>query len=449
MDLYLKINITNIKGVIYMSNYYFKPVVGIDISQGFHVVSILNPMSKLHTKTFKIYNTLDGFSYLLSQIEKVEREYNMKTAIFMESTGVYHLSLFHFLKKQNLEVNLINPLVTNSNKNKDIRKVKNDKKDSFSIAKLAQLDDIKYSDYFDLHVFNAKSLCREYYKHVDTRSSYKRKLSADIHVLFPNYNSVFKNTTCDTSIVLLKKYPTPSELLAADSETVVQLIKATSKKGLNWATNIYNKLKNVALDAIEIGIPSISLELRISLNLNIIETLDKNLKTILNEIKNIVNSNDFPQYLKDCIEFVDSIPGFDFFSAITILAEIGDYRRFKKPKQLIAFLGLDPGVNQSGKFKGDKNSMSKRGSKAARRTLYSAALVSIRKKRSGEYFNPVLFTYFHENLINKKPKIALGAIMHKLVNYIFSVLRDQKNYELRSPKLHNQMFLNNKSKQCA
>ena len=86
-----------------MSNYYFKPVVGIDISQGFHVVSILNPMSKLHTKTFKIHNTLDGFLYLLSEIEKVEREYNMKTAIFMESTGVYHLSLFHFLKKHQLE----------------------------------------------------------------------------------------------------------------------------------------------------------------------------------------------------------------------------------------------------------------------------------------------------------------------------------------------------------
>nr|WP_319801735.1 hypothetical protein [Clostridium beijerinckii] len=105
------------------------------------------------------------------------------------------------------------------------------------------MDDIKYSSYFDLDVFNIKSLCREYYKHVDTRSSYKRKLSADIHVLFPNYNHVFKNITCDTSISILKKYPTPSRLLAADSEAVVELIKATSKKGLKWATNIYNKLK--------------------------------------------------------------------------------------------------------------------------------------------------------------------------------------------------------------
>ncbi|NOW05483.1 hypothetical protein BCM20_001328 [Clostridium beijerinckii] len=250
--------------------------------------------------------------------------------------------------------------------------MKNDKKDSFSIAKLAQLDDIKYSSYFDLDVFNIKSLCREYYKHVDTRSSYKRKLSADIHVLFPNYNHVFKNITCDTSISILKKYPTPSRLLASDSEAVV--------------------------------------ELRISLNLNIIETLDKNLKSILNEIKSMVNSNDFPQYLKNCIEFVDSIPGFDFFSSVTILAEIGDYRRFKKTKQLIAFLGLDPGVNESGKFKGDKNSMSKRGSKTARRALYSAALVSIRKKRNGEYFNPVLFTYFHENLVNKKLKLHLELL---------------------------------------
>ena len=93
--------------------------------------------------------------------------------------------------------------------------------------------------------------------------------------------------------------------------------------------------------------------------------------------------------------------------------------------------------------------MSKRGSSAARRALYSAALTSIRRKRNGDLFNPVLYKYFNENLANKKPKVALGAIMHKLVNYIFAALRDQKEYELRSPHLHNQMFLYNQERQSA
>ena len=432
-----------------MSKYFFNPVVGIDISQGFHVVSILNLTGNLFNKTFKIPNSLDGFSYLLSQIEKVERECNMKTGIFMESTGVYHLSLFHFLKKHNLEVNLINPLITNSNKNKDIRKVKNDKKDSLSIARLAKFDDIKFSDYFDLDIFNLKSLCREYYKQVDMRSAYKHKLSADMHILFPNYNKVFVDITCGTSAAILKKYSSPSAFLAVPSEEVINLIRSIAKKGLNWATNIYNKLHQVASEAIIIGIPSYAVEFKVDLNLNFIEALNLGISKILSKIKEVVNSDSFPKNITNCIKYIDSIPGIDFFSAVTIVAEIGDYRRFIKPKQLVAFLGLDPSVNESGKFKGNENSMSKRGSSAARRALYSAALTSIRRKRNGELFNPVLYKYFNENLVNKKPKVALGAIMHKLVNYIFAALRDQKEYELRSPHLHNQMFLYNQERQSA
>ena len=45
----------------------------------------------------------------------------------------------------------------------------------------------------------------------------------------------------------------------------------------------------------------------------------------------------------------------------------------------------------------------------------------------------------------KSKKVGLVAIMHKIVNYIFSVLRDQKPYEIRDPKLHCKMYLENKS----
>ncbi len=37
---------------------------------------------------------------------------------------------------------------------------------------------------------------------------------------------------------------------------------------------------------------------------------------------------------------------------------------------------------------------------------------------------------------NKKKKVALVAVMHKLLNYIFAVLRDEKSFALRSPEDH-------------
>ncbi|EPY6469960.1 IS110 family transposase [Clostridium sporogenes] len=126
-----------------MSKFFYNPTVGIDVSADFFMVSILAPNGDIYRKAFKIKHDVNGFNHLLEQIKKVEKEFNMKTGIFMESTGVYHLSLFHFLKTKNLEAYVINSLVTNSNKNKDIRKVKNDKKDTLAIAKISKFENIK------------------------------------------------------------------------------------------------------------------------------------------------------------------------------------------------------------------------------------------------------------------------------------------------------------------
>lgn len=425
-----------------MSKYFYSPVVGIDVSEGFHIVSILDPKGDIYRRPFKVIHSLKGFNYLVEEIKKVEKEFGMKSGVFMESTGVYHLSLFHFLKKNQLEAFVINPLITNSNKNKDIRKVKNDKKDSLSIARMGKFDNIKVSDYFDIVLFNLKSLCRDYYKQVDVRSLYKRKLSADLHIAFPGYNRAFKNMTCDSSLAILKLYPMPTAFLKAPKNETIDLLKTKAKKGLTWATNTYAKLFEAAEDAAIIGIPAAALGVRILTNISIIDTLNEQINNLKKEMKKIVYSNDFPDCFKKNIILLDSIPGIDFLSAVTLLTEIGDFNRFAKPKQLIAFLGIDPTVNESGKFKSDRNKMSKRGSKIARRALYAAALVSVRHKRGGQTFNQVLFDYY-KTLKDKKKKVALGAVMHKLANYVFAVIRNQKEYELRSPKIHTQMYLNN------
>ncbi|WP_286161259.1 transposase [Clostridium sp. KNHs214] len=48
-----------------------------------------------------------------------------------------------------------------------------------------------------------------------------------------------------------------------------------------------------------------------------------------------------------------------------------------------AYFGLDPAVKQSGNFNGTKISMSKRGSRIARRVIHTMALISISKNKDG------------------------------------------------------------------
>ena len=93
--------------------------------------------------------------------------------------------------------------------------------------------------------------------------------------------------------------------------------------------------------------------------------------------------------------------------------------------------------------------MSKRGTRFGRRALYAVALASIRCKRNGEPTNPVLLKYYQENLKGKKAKVALIAIMHKIIKYIFAILKNQEAYQLRDPKLHQRMYLENNSRSVA
>jgi transposase len=449
MDTLFYLKVTKVKEILIMSKYFYNPTVGIDVSADFSVVAILAPNGEIYKKVFKINHDMDGFNYLLQQIKKVEKEFNMKTGIFMESTGVYHLSLFHYLKNHNLEAYVINPLVTNSNKNKDIRKVKNDKKDALAIAKIGKFENIKASSYFDVSIFTLKSLCRDYYKLVDTRSTFKKKLSADLRIVFPGYNSIFTDITGVTSIAILKCYPTPQSILDAPKKDILKVLKESSKKNLIWCNKTYDKLIKIASNAKYIAISSQGLSIKVAINIGTIESLNNQIELILKEIENVSHSNDISSKFKQNILLLMSVPGVGFVSAVTILTEIGDFEGFLKPKQLVAYFGIDPSVNESGKFKSDKDKMSKRGTRFGRRALYAVALASIRTKRNGQANNKILLDYYKDNLNGKKKKVALVAIMHKLVNYIFAILRNQKEYEQRLPKLHHKMYLENSNKPAA
>ena len=428
-----------------MSKFFNSPTIGIDVSADFSYVAILAPNGDPYKKSFKIKHDVSGFNHLFKEIKKVEEEFNMKSAIFMESTGVYHLSLFHFLNKNFDNTFVINPLVTKCNKNVDIRKVKNDKKDALSIAKIGKFQNIKLSQGVSLDIFLLKSLVREYYKLTDNASIYKKKLSADLRIIFPNYNTVFSNPTSNSSLAILNAYPTPEAVLNAPKNEILALLISNSKKGAKWSENKYEKLMSIANEATIIGLPLNGLAIKISSSINIIKALESEINTLLNEIDLLLISNDFPEQIKNNIDLIDSIPGVGRLTAITLIAEIGDIDGFVKPKHLVAFFGIDSSVNESGKFKGNQNKMSKRGTRIGRRALYAVALASIRKNRNGVPINSVLLDYYQTNLNGKKAKVALGAIMHKIINYIFAILRTQTPFEMRDPKVHKQMYLENKA----
>jgi transposase len=68
-----------------------------------------------------------------------------------------------------------------------------------------------------------------------------------------------------------------------------------------------------------------------------------------------------------------TVPGVNVICAATVLAAVGDIRRFRTSAALVGYLGLDPRVRQSGNEPAKGGRISKRGSSSARWVLVEAA----------------------------------------------------------------------------
>jgi transposase len=67
-----------------------------------------------------------------------------------------------------------------------------------------------------------------------------------------------------------------------------------------------------------------------------------------------------------------TIPGISVVTAIAMLAAIGDIKRFPTPRHLVAYLGLDPRVRQSGNEPAKHGRISKEGCTQTRSLLVEA-----------------------------------------------------------------------------
>jgi transposase len=414
------------------------PVAGIDVGKEFSEMAILSPTNKVYARMKFFHDSFKKVDKAIDLLKKAEKDFAIRPVIAMESTGHYHKILFHAFAEAGFEIVITNPLQTNCINNLGIRKVKSDKVDARKVALLYRFQELKTTSIPNDTTDCLKSLCRQYYKMTDQLTAYKNKLIGIVDQVMLNFTDVFKDVTSKTALALLEKYPTPTLMLEGKRDEIISLISKTSRMGVKRATSKYELLIQKAKDFEPLSISSPANISLIQININMVRTLEKSISDIEDAIAKLIedDSNKDMPVLALTLELLCSIPGIGLMTAATILAEVGDFSKFQKPNKLVAFFGIDPSVKQSGKFEGTQNKMSKRGSRFLRKALYISALANIRKKRNGELNNPVLYEYYQKKCVNKPKMVALGAVMHKLVYIIFTVLRDKKTFELRTPEQH-------------
>lgn len=100
-----------------------------------------------------------------------------------------------------------------------------------------------------------------------------------------------------------------------------------------------------------------------------------------------------------------------------LMAEIGDVRRFSSKKSLIAFAGIEPQPNDSGKIVGNDSGISKVGSAVLRRTLFLIMTVILKTQPQDE---PV-FQFMNKKRSEGKPyKVYMMASANKFLRIYYA-----------------------------
>jgi transposase len=148
---------------------------------------------------------------------------------------------------------------------------------------------------------------------------------------------------------------------------------------------------------------------------DIIESLDKNIKELERELKSRAGESEEARLLM-------SIPGVGYFSALAVLAELGDVERFPDEKKVCAYAGLVPSLHQSGNLS-RLGHVTKEGSPLLRWVLVQCAWMHLQHAE-----NTGLTRFFWRIARRKGSKVAILAMARKLLVTMYWMLKRHEEF---------------------
>ena len=297
--------------------------VGIDVGADFSLMAVALPTQEIIGRPYKIlHSSHRSVQGAVDRVLSLGKEHELPVRIYMESTGIYHLPLYHRFKNAGLEVFVLNPIVTHANQNINIRNVHNDKHDAKRIALLGLLPGLKTSIIPDDEIAAVKALLREYHAMKKEASMYICRLKNQLRQVFPQYLPVFSKVNGKASMAVLSQYPTPNAILAAGVDTLAGVIRKAAGKGEAMARKKAENLLAAAKEALSFGHGNSGITFLILHYVEMIRILDQRTAAVLKQIKRNVSERP-DSVLARQTKLLESIPGAGFLTAVTIVCEIG------------------------------------------------------------------------------------------------------------------------------
>ena len=386
-------------------------IVGIDIAKRSHVVRVIDPEGQTVYKPFPIRNNCSGCNALL---ERLRRLTNHKSdfIIAMESTAHYWLALYTRLRKEGYRVVVLNPIQTDAMREMLMQEAKTDEIDTLVIAETIRFGRYKASSVPQEKLLALRELCRNRFYLIDMGSDLKRKITALLDQVFPEFETQFASIFCKSAVAVLKQYQTPEKLSRAQTGKLTEVLQTASNRRFGeWKAR---QLKELAKGSF--GIPDCegAYSALLLLYLNQLQSLQDSAASLEGRISEIFSQFD---------STLTSITGIGPVLGAVILSEIRDISCFSSADKLAAYAGLNPKVKQSGETKSSAVHMSKRGSPYLRRAIWMASA-------NAAQHDPMFKAYYEKKAAEGLRYMnIIGHVSKKMTAVIFAVMRDNKIYE--------------------
>ena len=385
-----------------MSMYF----IGIDFSKYKHDCCIISAADQKVVSKVTIKNNKAGFDELLTIINSLSNPEDIR--IGFESTAHYALNLELFLESSLLTFMEVNPvLISEYKKSKTLRRTKTDSVDCESIARWLMTVEYKPHSKGFYHAYSLKSLTRLRDKLIRQRSFYLIKITNVLDHTFPEFKPFFNERLSKTALYLLENYGSAEKMARMNSASYEKLRSLSRGK---FSPQQFLRLKELAANTV--GVNNSIFDVELNSLLSLYKSLVKEINTIEKEINKLIEEV-HPHYM--------SVPGIGPLSAAVIYSEYGDISNFTNPGQMLAFAGIEPGINESG-TESHGGKMVKRGSSQLRYTLINCCLPLIR-------FDMTFATYYAKKRGEGKPhRVAITHVAKKLIRVIYALERQDIDF---------------------
>lgn len=393
-----------------------RPIIACDVSKGCSHIQGFIGLSYPICEPFVVQHLKKDLKKIKEMASNLEKRTKIKPAFVFEFTGIYHESIANYVKSIGLDLYAISPLESAKVRKSKIRTTKTDSKDCLNIATVFYTRKIR--QYFN-DLDDVKALSR--YKKslrvqlIRQKCSYRRYLD----LIWPCYDQYFSIDT-KFSLFVIASYKHPNNIKNRSHAQLCSHISNHYSISRNRLNEMVSKLKDFSLNCVSGVFEDSAYVDSMVRTLDEINTLTKKMDEIDFKLKSLLRRSETYILLK-------TIPGCGESTLLHIAAELGDWRRFKSSKQLIAYCGLDPSILQSGTDDGEHYSITRKGNSIIRSNLYLIVQSMIGRK----YENQITKFYYKKKSSGLSHKVAAIASCRKLLCCIYGMLNNGTCFETK------------------